>query len=789
MQSMRQWLFVLVCLACLVQPSCCGKSRSVYDQKHFVAQQDAGSVHVAVLSVVPWIDVVESMQPGFNLTGPDALREVIATSAFLESKQLDASAARAKLALPVSTTTADATTTTSTAPDAEGTSTATRTSSATTADSRRPGSVEGVTFGAAPQGALTAKDLPGKAITDAASPQIDATLKYQAATALYQEVQLLNRYVRDAIVREGFVPYAVRVQVTLFPRVRHEPYDAYANLAFFVGDRDGSAIPKRSDLESAYQVAGSSKQAEASYLKLLSKSAGNHAPVVVPLLVTDNLERAIAARSVDTIRQQAFALIALVHNFSGAAEFQRNAEKIDAILGHDYNSVMSLGRLTDNAVRVRLGAMNEATARYAVVPRTHDVSLLVLVPRESAGNEMRLLAQTVFVDTEQGNALAGRHLDEINTRLAQIVRDGYAIEATPGQFRFIGGGPTLSLDQVGQLYFKAQGNDRIAFMTTLGTFPLAEQLWVELLELSVGSQWQTLSFGLPQVPVQQLANTAGTSFDPSQPLPSPAPVPALVLLRDDGKGAADIVIAGASNLLASRISARLELRDKADQVLELTPTTVGVGSSLTLRVPSLRRAGYLSGDVGPVGPLPAPNGHVAALKVMHGETFRGAQSYLWVFDRFYNDVPVDTVGELPGKALTIEAPRSFVTRKADGTGQLEVILTAMEPEAKDIVVQERKVVMKLVNVVVAKAVLPAGVSPVDKTDPARGYLITVPSKGKATFDLSQIPQIPTNPALKPRIDAEEATKYRGKSEPSSAARGKALTHDPMVFDVNPVGVN
>jgi len=32
-------------------------------------------------------------------------------------------------------------------------------------------------------------------------------LRYAAATALYQEVKLLNRYVQDAAIRKDYVPY------------------------------------------------------------------------------------------------------------------------------------------------------------------------------------------------------------------------------------------------------------------------------------------------------------------------------------------------------------------------------------------------------------------------------------------------------------------------------------------------------------------------------------------------------------------------------------------------------
>src|SRR5262249_47299447 len=70
---------------------------------------------------------------------------------------------------------------------------------------------------------------------------VDPMTRYWAATALFQEVQLLNRYVRDAWVRRGSRPYVVRVQATLMPAARNEPYDAYCTCSFFTAPDGASA--------------------------------------------------------------------------------------------------------------------------------------------------------------------------------------------------------------------------------------------------------------------------------------------------------------------------------------------------------------------------------------------------------------------------------------------------------------------------------------------------------------------------------------------------------------------
>src|SRR5574337_2160671 len=96
-------------------------------------------------------------------------------------------------------------------------------------------------------------------------------LRYWVATALYQEVKLLDRYVKDAAIAGDYYPYLMRIQVTLMPRRRDLPYDAYTDVAMFAGDF------------------GDVQQ--------------DDVPHLIPLLVTDDLEAMVQSRSVDQIRQ------------------------------------------------------------------------------------------------------------------------------------------------------------------------------------------------------------------------------------------------------------------------------------------------------------------------------------------------------------------------------------------------------------------------------------------------------------------------------------------------------
>ncbi len=201
--------------------------KSVFEPHRVKRQDQAGSVHVSILSVARWEDVQDALQPTFDLRAADALREVVPTTQQLEKKVLEALQVALEVAPPLTSTTISRTSGTQTgAPD---TFTSTRT------EERGPGDVAAIARDPSLAAGRLASGLDG--IPDALGfqPALDPLLKYSAATALYQEVQLLNRYVRHAARMRGFVPYVVRLQVTLLPRARNEPYDAYTSLAFFAG--------------------------------------------------------------------------------------------------------------------------------------------------------------------------------------------------------------------------------------------------------------------------------------------------------------------------------------------------------------------------------------------------------------------------------------------------------------------------------------------------------------------------------------------------------------------------
>jgi hypothetical protein len=57
---------------------------------------------------------------------------------------------------------------------------------------------------------------------------------------------------------------------------------------------------------------------------------------------------------------------------------------------------MTVGRVSDNTIRVRLGAVRKTTDSYVMVAQTHHVTLLLLVPRGES--HLNLVARTTFTD-------------------------------------------------------------------------------------------------------------------------------------------------------------------------------------------------------------------------------------------------------------------------------------------------------------------------------------------------------------------------------------------------------
>jgi hypothetical protein len=528
-------------------------------------------------------------------------------------------------------------------------------------------------------------------------------LRYSVATALFQEVNLLNRYVKDAARRRHYDPYVVRMQITLLPRAHREPYDAYTTVAFFHqqskpacgppaagkgqavaaapaagspaealhlaslappqaaqlapsvapatarggraadlcgrvedgddagpawspgedADDDGAAVAakdewrdsrrqqddagkwregfgnmQREQQDKVWQAcvarAGTLAKIpmdklrdcrEANDLKTLAdglltasfpdrQGEGGarverlmactrlaeaeaklidgeaETPVVVPLMVTDDVESALHSAAEERIRDLAFSIAALVNGFGGSAAVKKVTDQLQSSLGHDYNSLLTVARLADNTYRVRLGAMQQITSAYAMVPRTHNITFLLLVPHlerddtphrgryRTGGDAIDLISRTSFVNTITGEQLQRRNVGP----------DLTSLRATLGYYRRYGRDFSLLTDgePLLRLLVLLTQNRSTEFFRALDLVSpapvmLKQAAWMDLASDLEDSRYGLTAFELPDLPRPSLFGSQ------------------TALLFDDAKQSAQVTLRGGRHLRSDDLYATLTL--------------------------------------------------------------------------------------------------------------------------------------------------------------------------------------------------------------------------------------
>jgi hypothetical protein len=428
---------------CAALVGCC-------DQKTLDAR-DIAENHIAVLSVTRWDDFKTALQPQFNLTADQAL-----TNSLPDTLQLQQSIAHqfnGSFSLQLA-----------------------------------PSSAFPAGFGAGQSGAATTQPSSSSAQPTTqpttqpfgASPLgTDPFLQYQAATALYEEVQLLNRYITDAAIPGGDRAYVVRLQISTMPRRRDEAYDIYMDLGLFMDHLEmategglkpnmaafrhqnlsflshkpstaaatkqsahpedniseeieealkkyennqvatsavSDLLDKLCELESQAAKSRTDKSKAIQHLIQLAiaalrsapKKPHDFTPKIIPLLVNDEIESALAARQAQDLEQLAFALSAAYAGIGGKVNLQNIDQAMRNAVGRDYNSLLSVARVNDNTLRVRIGARQTSAMKgnakkaadsaesYQLITQTHNVSLLVLLPMD----EVKTCARTIYFGTQ-----------------------------------------------------------------------------------------------------------------------------------------------------------------------------------------------------------------------------------------------------------------------------------------------------------------------------------------------------------------------------------------------------
>ena len=155
--------------------------------------------------------------------------------------------------------------------------------------------------------------------------------------------------VSKAFTVDGYYAHLVTLQVALQPKARNLPYDVYLNISMYPATSWNEAVSPRAKV-----------------------ARGGPPPIMVyPLTISESAE------------------------------------------GVGVDALATVGRVSDNSLRIRFGAheyaMEKGVARYGILPRTHNVSMVVIT-RASTSEKERIANLLVISETEIIPVLGGKPL-------------------------------------------------------------------------------------------------------------------------------------------------------------------------------------------------------------------------------------------------------------------------------------------------------------------------------------------------------------------------------------------
>lgn len=292
------------------------------------------ATHISVLSIGRWADYAYALQPKFKLSAEDARAAAIANTADVSNSLANSLAASLAVGYGPSPTSTQAT----------------QPSSAATQPTVPP--------------VATAPSPPTEPV------QVSPFVQYKAGIALFQEVTLIDRYVRDAAIGGNYEPYVVRLQVTVMPGRRDTDLDAYTLISFFL------RCPKfgSSDLK------------------------------IIPLLVTDEITAASESNSAQQIRALQVALALAYKGIGASGGISGLNQKLNTVLDNNFSSAFTVAQASENTLKVRFGSVPSGDG-YKLLPQTHDVTVLLLVPRRQLichSARISAYSLTTYVDPTTG---------------------------------------------------------------------------------------------------------------------------------------------------------------------------------------------------------------------------------------------------------------------------------------------------------------------------------------------------------------------------------------------------
>lgn len=535
--------------------------------------EQAANVFVSAYPSVPWRDIKDRLEPGHNLTIDAAKLIAIQSTQSQVSQFLSTFAIGLGIGLPNRTSS----TTTTLGTDGKETTTGTRTTGSGTA----PAS-SGVASTTITDSALTpdfARALAGAGI--------DANTLIEASTGLFHQARILDNQISKQYEPTGYSAQLITFQINLQPVRRDVAFDAYVNISLFP-DSFSAAVENG---------------------KEINNNAGALSPIIVyPLVITDALETTTSGRSIEVIRQAALSVAGIVGSTGLNLGLSGGSNRLNNIIGSEKNSLVTVGRVSDHTVRVRLGAPNSPSSRYALVPRTYNLSLVVFIKRADDEKYKKgvisAVTETTLHPVNGGEPLRSSRLRS-RPELARQVRDKldqYGFKLVNAKQCSAGSvaGMDVTEDQLALLnllraidradyvqVFKCLGGpDNASSEIKAGRELTLRRMFADLIEIQTTSRFSILNIAIK-------GDAKAVLPDANQ----------FAMYSDDGKSKSTVVLRGGSGLSSNSLRAEVFVKPGNAKSLNCTkpecdgkliPTNLAInggGAEIIVTLPSLTQLG------------------------------------------------------------------------------------------------------------------------------------------------------------------------------------------------------
>ncbi len=499
-------IIMLVALTIFIQS--CGKNNWFKESNHYPETQiEAGKVYVSMYPPILWYDVVDDLKPNFTVTNASAfIGEVLAITSSDQQINQNRQSFGFNLNLPTTISSNSNNSTSTDTTNDSGTSTI-GTQESIFNTTRSSGEIPELT-NTAPSSNLLAPN-PSIGTNSFAS---DPFLKYRAATALYQEVQLLNRYLDANVAKNGTIPYLFRTQISVQPSMRQSSLDVYTDIII---ENNGS---ETCDIT----------------------------PEVIPMIVIDNLERSSAQKLYNAVNQLKLSISGTVAGAGLGVGSDSINEQLKNLQALDLNSITTVAKTDKNKLTVRIGAARSSSG-FSTIARSYDVTFLVLWPYKNCEKSTigDLLQITHFKRTDNG-----KRIPLINQKYKEnFIRKIIEISQSRGKTKD-------KANQIAQdILNNANSNN---YLTILDRYCLGED--IELYDIV--SKYVSIT------------NFSRDSFSIDIPRYK-APPYQVTIMKDSGKGNATVTIAGVKDFgIAERIDADIIFKNSKTVPIDKSKETI-----------------------------------------------------------------------------------------------------------------------------------------------------------------------------------------------------------------------